>query len=128
MVEQITKGIRISVITHFEGTFYKNQQINFAFGYQITIENKSAVSVQLISRHWEILDALNPLEIVEGDGVIGQQPILQPGELHTYSSGCLLNAPFGAMRGHYTMVNFTTGRKFRVLIPTFKLLTPFALN
>lgn len=128
MVEQITKGIRISVATHFEGTFYKNQQINFAFGYQITIENKGASSVQLLSRYWEILDALNPLETVVGDGVIGQQPILQPGEAHTYSSGCLLHAPFGAMRGHYTMVNFTTGRKFRVLIPTFKLLTPFALN
>lgn len=128
MVEQITKGIRISVATHFEGTFYKDQQINFAFGYQITIENKSVSSVQLISRHWEILDALNPLEIVEGDGVIGQQPTLQSGEAHSYSSGCLLSAPFGAMHGYYTMINLSTGRKFRVLIPTFKLLAPFALN
>ncbi|HEA29201.1 MAG TPA: Co2+/Mg2+ efflux protein ApaG [Leeuwenhoekiella sp.] len=128
MVEQITKGIRVSVATHFEGTFYKKHQINYAFGYQITIENKSAESVQLISRHWEILDALNPMEIVDGDGVIGQQPILHPGEVHTYSSGCLLNAPFGAMRGYYTMVKFSSGRKFNVLIPTFKLRTPFALN
>ncbi|WP_031428129.1 Co2+/Mg2+ efflux protein ApaG [Flavimarina sp. Hel_I_48] len=128
MVEQITKGIRISVTSHFEGTFYKEQQINFAFGYNITIENQSPHSVQLLSRHWEILDALNIMEIVDGKGVIGQQPILQPGELHTYSSGCLLSAPFGAMRGYYTMTNFTTGNTFKVRIPTFKLHSPFALN
>ncbi|GGX21813.1 Co2+/Mg2+ efflux protein ApaG [Aquimarina muelleri] len=100
----------------------------FAFGYRITIENQSKDSVQLTSRFWEIKDALNNTEIVEGEGVIGKKPVLKPGESHTYNSGCLLNSPFGAMKGHYNMVNFTSTRKFQVMIPAFKLSTPFALN
>ncbi|PKV49747.1 MULTISPECIES: Co2+/Mg2+ efflux protein ApaG [Aquimarina] len=128
MVQQITRGIKISVDTTFEGTFYKNYKIHFAFGYRITIENQSKDSVQLTSRFWEIKDALNNTEIVEGEGVIGKKPVLKPGESHTYNSGCLLSSPFGAMKGHYNMVNFTSTRKFQVMIPGFKLSAPFALN
>lgn len=128
MVQQVTKGIKISVETTFEGTFYKNYQIQFAFGYKVTIENQSKDSVQLHSRHWEILDALNNVEIVDGEGVIGKKPIIKPGESHTYNSGCLLSSPFGAMSGHYNMVNFTTTKDFKVEIPSFKLSAPFALN
>jgi len=128
MVEQITRGIRIMVNTTFEGTFYKNYKIHFAFGYRITIENQSKDAVQLTSRFWEIKDALNNTEIVEGEGVIGKKPVLKPGESHTYNSGCLLSSPFGAMKGHYNMVNFATTRRFKVLIPEFKLSTPFAIN
>jgi len=128
MVQQVTRGIKISVITTFEGSFYKNYKIQYAFGYTITIENQSKDSVQLNARHWEILDALNNIEIVSGEGVIGQKPVLKPGESHTYTSGCLLTSPFGAMQGHYNMVNFTTTKKFKVAIPTFKLSAPFAIN
>ncbi|RAV28873.1 Co2+/Mg2+ efflux protein ApaG [Sinomicrobium soli] len=128
MITQVTKGIKITVITSFEGTFFKNYRVHFAFGYRITIENQSNDSVQLTSRHWQIIDSLNHPEYVEGEGVIGKKPVLKPGESHTYSSGCLLTSPIGAMRGHYNMVNFTTTRKFRVYIPTFKLCAPFALN
>jgi ApaG protein len=128
MIQQVTKGIKISVETSFEGTFFKNYKMHFAFGYQITIENQSKDSVQLTSRHWQIFDALNNIEIVDGEGVIGKKPVLKPGESHTYQSGCLLASPIGAMRGHYNMVNFTTTKKFRVFIPTFKLSAPFALN
>ncbi|WP_299895767.1 Co2+/Mg2+ efflux protein ApaG [uncultured Aquimarina sp.] len=128
MVEQITRGIKISVDTTFEGTFFKNYKIHFAFGYRITIENQSKDSVQLTSRFWKIKDALSNTEIVEGEGVIGKKPVLKPGESHTYNSGCLLSSPFGAMKGHYNMVNFTSTRKFKVFIPSFKLSAPFALN
>ncbi|MCM5663992.1 Co2+/Mg2+ efflux protein ApaG [Galbibacter mesophilus] len=128
MITQITKGIKISVKTSFEGTFLKNYKIHFAFGYRITIENQSKDSVQLTSRHWQIFDSLNDVEIVDGEGVIGKKPVLKPGESHTYSSGCLLTSPIGAMRGHYNMVNFTSTRRFRVMIPTFKFHAPFALN
>ncbi len=128
MIQQVTRGIKISVETSFEGTFYKNYKMHFAFGYEITIENQSKDSVQLTSRHWQIFDALNSIEIVDGEGVIGKKPVLKPGESHTYQSGCLLSSPIGAMRGHYNMVNFTTTKKFRVVIPTFKLSAPFALN
>lgn len=128
MVQQVTRGIKISVETNFEGTFYKNYKIHFAFGYKVTIENQSKDSVQLNARHWTILDALNNIETVSGEGVIGKKPVLKPGESHTYSSGCLLTSPFGAMQGHYSMVNFTTTKKFNVTIPTFKLSAPFAIN
>ncbi len=128
MVQQVTRGIKISVETTFEGTFYKNYKVQFAFGYRVTIENQSKDSVQLNSRHWKILDALNNIEIVEGEGVIGKKPVLKPGELHTYNSGCLLTSPFGAMKGYYNMVNFTTTKNFKVVIPTFKLSAPFAIN
>lgn len=128
MVQQITKGIKISVETSFEGSFYKNYKIQYAFNYTITIENQSKDSVQLYARHWEILDALNNEQTVTGEGVVGEKPVLKPGESHTYTSGCLLASPFGAMQGYYNMVNFTTTEKFRVAIPVFKLSAPFAIN
>lgn len=128
MVSQITRGIKISVKTSFEGTYFKNYKIHFAFSYEIAIENHGKDSVQLTSRHWEIFDSLNDPEVVDGEGVIGKKPVLKPGESHTYSSGCLLSSPFGAMRGYFNMVNFATTRNFRVIVPTFKLSAPFAIN
>jgi ApaG protein len=128
MVSQITRGIKISVLTGFEGTYFKNYKIHFAFNYQITIENHSKDSVQLVSRHWEIFDSLNDREIVDGEGVIGIKPVLRPGESHTYNSGCLLSSPYGAMKGHFNMVNFTTTKTFKVIVPSFRLSAPFALN
>jgi len=128
MVSQITRGIKISVSTSFEGTYFKNYKIHFAFTYEITIENQGKDSVQLNSRHWEIYDSLNDVEIVDGEGVIGKKPVLKPGEKHTYSSGCLIASPFGAMRGYFNMVNFATTKAFRVMVPTFRLSAPFALN
>ncbi len=128
MVQQVTRGIKISVETTFEGSFYKNYKIQYAFGYTVTIENQSKDSVQLNDRHWEISDALNNIQTVTGEGVIGKKPVLKPGESHTYTSGCLLTSPFGAMQGFYSMVNFTTTKKFKVTIPTFKLSAPFAIN
>ena len=128
MVSQITRGIKISVLTSFEGTYFKNYKIHYAFTYHVTIENQSKDSVQLNSRHWEIYDALNDMEMVDGEGVIGKKPVLKPGETYTYSSGCLLSSPIGAMKGHFNMVNFTSTRSFKVEIPAFKLGVPFALN
>ena len=128
MVQQVTSGIKISVETNFEGTFYKNYRIHFAFGYKVTIENQSKDAVQLQARHWKIFDALNNNEIIEGEGVIGKKPLLKPGDSHTYNSGCLLISPFGAMQGHYNMVNITKGNTFKVFIPSFKLSAAFALN
>lgn len=128
MVQQVTRGIKISVETNFEGTFYKNYKVHFAFDYKITIENQSKDAVQLNSRHWRILDALNNVEIVDGEGVIGKKPILEPGESHSYTSGCLLTSPFGAMQGHYNMVNLKNNTSFKVAIPSFKLSAQFALN
>ncbi|WP_318309781.1 Co2+/Mg2+ efflux protein ApaG [Flagellimonas crocea] len=128
MFVQVTKGIKVSVSTTFEGTFFKNYKVHYAFGYTITIENLSKDTVQLTSRHWDVFDALKEMETIDGEGVIGRKPVIRPGKSHTYSSGCLLASPVGAMRGHYQMVNFSNAEEFEVEIPTFKFAAPFAIN
>jgi ApaG protein len=128
MTQQVTQGIKVTVDTGFEGTFYKDHKLQYAFSYTITIENQGKDAVQLNSRYWKIKDALNHTETVEGEGVVGQKPVIQPGEQHSYSSGCLLLSPFGAMHGYYSMVNFSSTRRFKVAIPSFKLSAPFAIN
>lgn len=128
MFTQVTKGIKVSVSTSFEGTFFKNYKVHYAFGYTITIENLSKDTVQLTARHWDVFDALKEMETVDGEGVIGRKPVIKPGKSHTYSSGSLLASPVGAMRGHYNMVNFTNAEEFQVEIPTFKFAAPFAIN
>ena len=128
MITQVTKGIKVSVQTTFEGTFFKNYKMHYAFGYTITIENQGKEAVQLTSRHWDILDSLKDLDSIDGEGVIGKKPVIQPGASHTYSSGCLLASPIGAMKGYYTMVNLNSTEVFDVDVPTFKFAAPFALN
>ena len=128
MVTQITRGIKVSIKTSFEGTYYKESKLHYAFEYIVKIENQSKELVQLNSRHWDILDSLNDDKTVDGEGVIGKKPVLKPGEVHTYSSGCLLASPYGAMYGFYRMVNLNSTKKFNVVIPSFKLSAPFALN
>ena len=128
MIEQITKGIKISIETEFEGTFYKDDHIHYAFSYEVVIENQSPEVAQLIARKWNIMEALNENEIVIGEGVVGEKPVLMPGDRHTYTSGCVLKSPFGAMNGSYLMVNLSNSKQFKVTIPTFKLSASFAQN
>ena len=128
MVTQITKGIKVSVESSFEGTYYKESKLHYAFEYSVKIENQSKELVQLDSRHWVILDSLNEEVTVDGEGVIGKKPVLKPGQSHTYSSGCLLASPYGAMYGYYRMINLNSTKKFNVMIPVFKLSAPFSLN
>ena len=128
MIEQITKGIKISIETEFEGTFYEDDCIHYAFSYEVVIENQSNEVAQLIARKWNIMEALNENETIIGEGVVGEKPILIPGNRHTYSSGCVLKSPFGAMKGSYLMVNPTNSKQFKVTIPTFKLSASFAQN
>ena len=128
MIEQITKGIKISIEPEFKGTFYKDDCIHYAFSYEIIIENQSQEVAQLIARKWNIMEALNKNETVVGEGVVGEKPILIPGGRHTYCSGCVLKSPFGAMKGSYLMVNPSTSKQFKVTIPTFKLSASFTQN
>ena len=127
MITQITKGIKVSVKTTFEGTFFKNYKMHYAFGYTITIENQSKDIVQLTARHWNIFDSLKEMEIVDGEGVIGKKPVIKPSKSHTYSSGSLLASPIGAMNGFFQMANLSSSEEFLVEIPTFKFNDHFAL-
>ena len=122
MVQQVTNGIKISIISNFESTSYRNYRLYYAFSYHVTIENQSNETVQLLERHWKIFDSLNNTEIVEGSGVIGKKPILKPSQIHTYTSNCFLTSPIGAMKGFYNMVNIATTKIFKVHIPAFQLM------
>jgi ApaG protein len=128
MVQQVTKGIKISITTNFEGNRYQNSKVYYAFSYSITIENQSSDTVQLLSRKWNIFDSLNKSEVVEGEGVVGKKPILKPRQSYTYSSHCFLLSPIGSMNGHYNMINFSTSENFKVSIPTFQLMLPAIFN
>tara|TARA_B110000503_G_scaffold21535_1_gene32771 strand:- start:2159 stop:2545 length:387 start_codon:yes stop_codon:yes gene_type:complete len=128
MIQQITKGIKISVKTKYNGTNYRNNRLYYIFSYFITIENKSPETVQLTARFWKIFDSLNITEIVKGEGVVGQTPVLQPNDNYTYNSGCFLESTMGAMKGYYTMKNTETFEEFKVFIPTFQLVTPILSN
>ena len=128
MVQQITKWIKISVKTKYNGTSYRNNRLYYTFVYFITIENKSSETLQLTDRFWKIFDSLNTTELVKGEGVVGQTPILKPNDNYTYSSGCFLESTMGAMKGYYTMKNIETLEEFKVYIPTFQLATPVLSN
>jgi len=128
MVEQITKGIKISVKTRYKGTNYRNNTQYYVFQYFITIENKSSKTVKLTDRFWKIFDSLNITEIVTGEGVVGQTPELKPNDNYSYSSGCLLKSNIGAMKGFYTMINLDTFEQFKVIVPTFQLTNHLLSN
>jgi|SRR5699024_11011346 len=127
-VQQITRGIKISVISEYRGNFIKNRNIQYAYSYTIEILNQSNYKVQLLSRYWKIKDALNHVTIVKGEGVAGLQPVLLPNEKHTYTSGCLLKSTTGSMNGHYVLLNHDTQKEFKVNIPIFQLSTDFGMN
>ena len=128
MIQQVTKGIRISVETRYEGSLLKNSTPNHAFRYLITIENQSKDIVQLIKRHWKIMESTKPTQIVNGPGVVGKKPIMKSGQIVQYESGCILNSPTGAMKGFYTMINHSSAKEFEVEVPVFQLDAPFSLN
>ncbi|MGY5351904.1 Co2+/Mg2+ efflux protein ApaG [Wenyingzhuangia sp. IMCC45533] len=128
MTEATTHGIKVSVNSVFCGVQERSQQKHYLFDYYISVENLSASTVQLHSRHWEIYDSLNHTEIVEGEGVIGIQPILKSGEKHSYKSHCILLSNCGSMKGHYNMLDLDKSINFKVKIPKFQLQTESILN
>ncbi|MDQ7990701.1 MAG: Co2+/Mg2+ efflux protein ApaG [Candidatus Dactylopiibacterium sp.] len=99
----------------------------FVFAYQITIRNEGTVAAQLLTRHWFITDAHGNTEEVHGEGVVGEQPQIAPGESHTYMSGCPLATSFGSMRGSYHFVD-ADGYGFEAEIPEFFLVGPRTLH
>jgi ApaG protein len=124
----ITKGIKISVETSYQAAYSKPVEEQFIFAYHIAIENLSSQTVQLLSRHWIIWDSVGIIREVEGEGVIGRQPTLSPGESHQYNSWCPLRTPMGKMHGSFLMEDQVSLLSFRVPIPEFKLIAPFISN
>jgi ApaG protein len=125
---EITNDIQVSVISEFHTIEKVTSLDQYIFHYHIQIENQGNFTVQLLSRKWIIIDAHGTQRIVEGMGVVGEQPILEPGDSHRYSSSCLLPSPFGKMSGSYTFERRIDGEQFNVRIPEFRLEVPYLLS
>jgi len=128
MPTKTTNRIRISVMARYEAEVSMPDKNKFVHSYHVTIENQGFTTVQLIRRHWVILDSDNVKREVKGEGVIGLQPVLKPEESHHYQSWSPLNTPIGKMSGTFLMQNLEDNSYFKVEIPDFSLIADFKLN
>ena len=128
MVTAITQGVKISVETIYQEDQSNPANEHFMFAYRIEIENLSDYAIQLMRRQWSIFDSNGTVRAVEGEGVVGIQPLIAPGESYAYISGCNLKTEIGSMKGHYTMSRVVDETSFEVDIPEFQLIVPYKLN
>ncbi len=128
MIAQITDGVKVSVETVYQPEYSNPENDHFMFAYKVTIQNLGDYSVQLLRRHWHIFDSNGTHREVDGEGVVGLQPIIAPGEQHEYVSGCNLKSDVGSMEGTYQMLREVDGTLFDVEIPKFNLIAPHKLN
>lgn len=124
----ITQDIKVGVETTYQADYSRPAEGKYIHAYRITIENLGNQTVQLMARHWRVQDSNGEFREIKGDGVVGQQPILSPGESHRYVSWCHLNTDIGRMWGTYLMVDQITGEDIEVHIPEFLLIPSFKLN
>ena len=123
MYQEVTRGIRISVEPLYLADQSDPVQGHFVWAYQVTITNEGSETVQLMTRHWRITDSAGRTQEVRGPGVVGEQPILKPGDSYEYASGTPLSTPSGIMVGSYQM-QCTGGETFDAQIPAFSLDSP----
>ena len=120
-----TRAIRVTVMPVYVDERSSPEEGQYFWAYRVTIENLGEATVQLVSRYWHIVDASGKVEEVRGPGVVGEQPVLGPGDSFEYTSGCPLTTSSGFMRGSYEMTD-EAGDKFEVTIPAFPLDLPDA--
>jgi len=128
MITATTEGVKVSVLTEYQPQYSSAAQTHYVFTYRIRIENNSENTVQLLRRHWTIFDSNGTIREVEGEGVVGLQPVLEPGEAHEYVSGCNLKTTMGKMAGTFLMERIIDGNRFRVAVPEFTMVVPYRLN
>lgn len=128
MISQVSEGIKVSVETYYQPDYSNPVNNEFMFAYRITIENNNNFPVRLLRRHWHISDSNANIREVEGEGVVGVQPQINPGEHYQYVSGCNLRTEIGKMHGTYLMENISTKKTFTVIIPPFSMCSPAKLN
>ncbi len=124
----ITNDIKVIVETQYEQNYSSPIQHHYVFTYKVTIENNSPYTIQLLRRYWEITDSLGIKKKVEGEGVVGQQPVIEAGDSHQYVSGSNFKTGIGKMLGHYTVERQVDGEQFEIKIPEFSMIVPFRLN
>jgi len=122
-----THCIQVEVETQYVEEQSLPDQDHYVFAYTITIHNSGSIAAQLLNRHWIITDANNRVQEVKGEGVVGEQPHLKPGEEYRYTSGTMLETPVGTMRGSYEMLA-DDGVEFNAEIPAFTLSMPRTLH
>jgi ApaG protein len=127
MSEALTRGIRVRVEAEYAPERSQPTQNQWFFHYTVEISNEGREAVQLVSRHWIITDGTGRVEEVQGPGVVGHQPVLDPGESFEYTSGCPLSTPFGTMHGTYQMVT-KSGEAFDAAIAPFTLSEPYTVH
>jgi ApaG protein len=125
--EAETQGVRVQVQSRYDPGRSNPGNSQWFFLYTITITNTGTVTVQLLTRHWVITDGNGKVEEVRGPGVVGKQPVLQPGESFEYTSGCPLQTPFGLMEGTYEMAS-ESGERFEAKIAPFTLSQPYTVH
>ena len=125
--EAVTNNIRVEVLSRYSPENSRTLQNAWVFEYTVRITNQGSETVQLLTRHWIITDALDHIEEVRGPGVVGQQPVLAPGESFKYSSWCPLKTPTGMMRGTYQMAR-AGGNQFDIEIAPFALRAPYTVH
>jgi ApaG protein len=128
MVTAITDGVKVSVETIYQPEYSNPANEHFMFAYRVEISNLSDYPVQLMRRQWFIFDSNSSRREVEGEGVVGLQPVINPGESHVYVSGCNLKTDIGSMQGKYLMKRLVDEAEFEVDIPEFQLIAPYKLN
>jgi ApaG protein len=125
--EVVTRNVRVAVRSEYAPDRSRPGEQQWFFLYTITITNQGTETVQLLTRHWIITDGDGRIEEVRGPGVVGQQPVLNPGEAFTYTSGCPLTTSFGMMEGTYQMTN-AAGEQFDIKIAPFTLSEPYTVH
>lgn len=125
--EAFTQGIRVKVQSQFVPERSSPEANQWFYAYTVQISNEGPEVVKLISRHWIITDANGQIQEVRGEGVVGEQPVLAPGEIFQYTSACPLNTSFGTMHGSYQMVK-QNGGDFEVEIAPFSLTQPYTIH
>ena len=128
MVSKISEGVEISVETFYQADYSNPANHEFMFAYRITIENHNNFPVKLLRRKWFIFDSDSQRREVEGEGVVGVQPVIEPGHQFQYVSGCNLKTEMGRMYGSYLMQNENNKQTFHVNIPPFEMIVPMKMN
>lgn len=131
MVSLTTHEVTVSADSAYQQQYSAPVKSQYVYAYTIRIENNGARPIKLLSRAWEVIDATGARRVVEGEGVVGQQPVIMPGQYHEYTSWVQFETPIGAMRGSYAMRwtdRYGRGEFFRVEVPKFLHVAPEVLN